>query len=173
MCASAKDRANLAKIVARAVAVASKPKARKRFKVHHQCGLLLPGLVVLTNSADVVLVAQAEFTEVRVVGLPNAGKSSLINALRGATVTARDDRNDVLLSVAGNSHKGKGGNAPVGGNPGTTRHVRGFTLKTAGSGGGDLIMIDTPGVMAPKIDDSLIGLRLAIAGGVGCCRIVC
>ena len=89
VCASAKDRANLAKIVARAVAVASKPKGRKRFKVRHQCGLLLPGLIVLTKSADIMLVAQAELTEVRVVGLPNAGKSSLINALRGAAVTAR------------------------------------------------------------------------------------
>merc|ERR1711865_205727 len=32
--------------------------------------------------------------------------------------------------------------------------------------GGDLIMIDTPGVMAPKIDDSLVGLRLALSGCV-------
>lgn len=75
---------------------------------------------------------------VMVVGIPNVGKSSLINKLC----------------------KGAKGKAEVQDRPGVTRENRWFTI------GGGLELMDTPGVLWPKFEDKRVGERLAFTGAV-------
>ena len=74
-----------------------------------------------------------------VVGIPNVGKSSLINKMcRG----------------------GNAGKADVQDRPGVTRQNRWFTI------GKGFELLDTPGVLWPKFDDPIVGERLAFIGAV-------
>ena len=83
-----------------------------------------------------------------VVGMPNVGKSSLLNALRGLGM-----------------HKGKA--AHTGAQPGVTRKI-GTTVKiveetdnTAG-----VYLLDTPGVFIPYVPNDEAMLKLALCGSV-------
>ena len=71
-----------------------------------------------------------------VIGIPNVGKSSLINALarRGATQT--------------------------GPKPGVTRHQEWIVL------GQNAELLDTPGILWPKIQNTIDGLNLTLIGGI-------
>ena len=71
-----------------------------------------------------------------VVGIPNVGKSSLINKLAGARKARVEDR------------------------PGVTRDKQWITTKYG------LDLLDTPGVLWPKFDDQTVGEKLAITGAV-------
>ncbi len=71
-----------------------------------------------------------------VVGIPNTGKSSFINRMAG-TVKAK-----------------------VADKAGVTRHNQWFAI------GGGIELLDTPGVLWPKFDDSKVGDRLAFIGSV-------
>lgn len=71
-----------------------------------------------------------------VVGIPNTGKSSFINRMAG---TAK---------------------AKVADKAGVTRHNQWFAI------GGGIELLDTPGVLWPKFDDSKVGDRLAFIGSV-------
>lgn len=73
---------------------------------------------------------------VMIVGVPNVGKSSLINRLC------------------------KGGKADVADRPGVTRQNRWFTI------GKGFELLDTPGVLWPKFEDKLVGEKLAFTGAV-------
>ena len=73
---------------------------------------------------------------VMVVGIPNVGKSSLINRLC------------------------KGGKANVEDRPGVTRENRWFAI------GKGFDLLDTPGVLWPKFEDKLVGEHLAFTGAV-------
>ncbi|KAI9281607.1 P-loop containing nucleoside triphosphate hydrolase protein [Sporodiniella umbellata] len=79
-----------------------------------------------------------------VVGMPNVGKSSLINALRRVGV-------------------GKGKAAITGAQPGVTRTVIG-TVKVLETP--TVYLIDTPGVMVPYIADPVRSLKVAVTGGI-------
>ncbi|KAI8073052.1 P-loop containing nucleoside triphosphate hydrolase protein [Gongronella butleri] len=79
-----------------------------------------------------------------VVGMPNVGKSSLINSLRRVGV-------------------GKGKAAMTGAQPGITRTVVG-TVKVLEHPA--VYLIDTPGVMVPHIADPLQSLKVAVTGGI-------
>ncbi|KAI8978561.1 P-loop containing nucleoside triphosphate hydrolase protein [Pilobolus umbonatus] len=79
-----------------------------------------------------------------VVGMPNVGKSSLINSLRRVGV-------------------GKGKAAATGAQPGITRTVIG-TVKVLEDPA--VYLIDTPGVMVPHISDPVRSLKVAVTGGI-------
>ena len=71
-----------------------------------------------------------------VLGIPNVGKSSLINRLTGRRAAKAEDR------------------------PGVTRIGQWYNLE------GGIELYDTPGMLWPKIEDPEAGLRLAFTGAV-------
>ncbi len=72
-----------------------------------------------------------------VVGIPNVGKSTLINSLTGRRI------------------------AKVGDRPAITRQAKRFELDS------DLSIFDSPGVLWPKLDDQQGAKRLAASGAIG------
>ncbi|XP_036054211.1 mitochondrial ribosome-associated GTPase 1 isoform X2 [Onychomys torridus] len=81
---------------------------------------------------------------IMVVGVPNVGKSSLINSLR-------------------RQHLRTGKAARVGGEPGITRAV---TSRIQVCERPLIFLLDTPGVLAPRIESVETGLKLALCGTV-------
>ena len=71
-----------------------------------------------------------------IVGVPNVGKSSLINRITGKKSTQTGDR------------------------PGVTRGKQWLTLKNG------MQLLDTPGILWPKFEDPRVGLNLAFCGSI-------
>ena len=71
-----------------------------------------------------------------VAGIPNVGKSTFINSFAGRASTK------------------------TGNKPGVTRGKQWIRL------GGGVEMLDTPGILWPKFDNQLIGMRLALVGAI-------
>ena len=71
-----------------------------------------------------------------IVGIPNSGKSSLINRLAGRRATQVGDR------------------------PGITRGKQWLTLENG------IQLLDTPGILWPKFEDPQVGLNLAFCGSI-------
>ncbi|WP_127585749.1 ribosome biogenesis GTPase YlqF [Paenibacillus koleovorans] len=71
-----------------------------------------------------------------IVGIPNVGKSTLINRMAGRAVAATGDK------------------------PGVTKGQQ--WIKT----GGSMELLDTPGILWPKFEDQQVGYRLAIIGSI-------
>ena len=80
--------------------------------------------------------AKARAARVMILGIPNVGKSSLINRLAGANKAKTADR------------------------PGVTRAKQWIRL------GGNLELLDTPGILWPKFEDMTAGLKLAFTGAI-------
>ncbi len=74
--------------------------------------------------------------KIMMVGIPNVGKSSLINRLIGKASTKTGDR------------------------PGVTRGKQWLRLK------GDIELLDTPGILPPKFEDQEAAKRLAYTGAI-------
>lgn len=71
-----------------------------------------------------------------IVGVPNAGKSSLINKLTGRKSAKTGDR------------------------PGVTRGKQWLTLKNG------MQLLDTPGILWPKFEDQQVGIKLSLIGSI-------
>ena len=71
-----------------------------------------------------------------IVGIPNVGKSSLINRLTGSKA------------------------AKAGNKPGVTKGKQWIKL------GEDIMLLDTPGILWPKFEDVKVGLNLAFCGSI-------
>ncbi len=97
---------------------------------------------VLSTCLQVARPSRTGPLHVLVVGVPNAGKSSLINALRGTGQAARQ-----------------------GATPGLTRSIGTFLVKRPGIE--PIYVVDSPGVLSPASDmDRSTGRNLAICGCV-------
>lgn len=73
---------------------------------------------------------------VMIVGIPNVGKSTLINQVSGRKGTKAENR------------------------PGVTRGKQWVTVDTG------LLLLDTPGILWPKFEDPNVGMKLAYTGAV-------
>ncbi|MDB8609170.1 ribosome biogenesis GTPase YlqF [Streptococcus salivarius] len=79
---------------------------------------------------------QKETLRTMIIGIPNAGKSTLMNRLAGKKI-----------SVVGNK-------------PGVTKGQQWLKSNK------DLEILDTPGILWPKFEDELVGLKLALTGAI-------
>ena len=71
-----------------------------------------------------------------IVGIPNVGKSTLINQLAGKKIAATGDK------------------------PGVTKGQQWIKVGT------EMDLLDTPGILWPKFEDQTVGLRLAATGAI-------
>jgi len=71
-----------------------------------------------------------------IIGIPNVGKSTLINTLAKRKVAQTGDR------------------------PGITKNLQWINVKN------EMMLLDTPGVLWPKFENQLVGLRLAVTGAI-------
>ncbi|MFW5972174.1 MAG: ribosome biogenesis GTPase YlqF [Bacillota bacterium] len=73
---------------------------------------------------------------IMILGIPNVGKSALINVLAGSNITKTGNR------------------------PGVTRGRQWISV------GKDIQLLDTPGILWPKFDDEEVGYKLALTGAI-------
>lgn len=79
---------------------------------------------------------QKETLRTMIIGIPNAGKSTLMNRLAGKKI------------------------AVVGNKPGVTKGQQWLKSNK------DLEILDTPGILWPKFEDEIMGLKLALTGAI-------
>lgn len=105
---------------------------------------VMPKAIELITGSDRYTRRDAEDYSVMIIGIPNAGKSSLINAIRRTYLK-----------------KGKG--TPVGKLPGVTKSVMN-RIKVSSSP--PVYVLDTPGVMTPYLRDVEVGMKMALVGAL-------
>eukprot|EP00775_Hariotina_reticulata_P004201 gene4201-4449_t len=96
--------------------------------------------------------AQSQLSILMVVGLPNSGKSSIINALKASARQA---------GVLGGEQAFQK-TAHAGPTPGLTRQINGFQVCNQPL----TYVLDTPGIMMPAVPSDEVGLKLALAGAI-------
>ncbi|RZC41087.1 MMR HSR1 and/or FeoB N domain containing protein [Asbolus verrucosus] len=105
---------------------------------------LFPLAKDLIQKSDRYNRADAEDNCMMIIGVPNVGKSSLINALRIKNLN-------------------KGNATHVGATPGITRSVL-HKIKMCEDP--LFYMLDTPGILTPKIENAEVGLKLALCNTI-------
>jgi len=101
---------------------------------------ILPLSIDLIKSSERFNRTELNMFHLMIIGVPNVGKSSLINSLR-------------------NLHLKKANATRVGANPGVTRAV---LQKIKISEEPPVYLFDTPGVLQPNITNTEVGLKLAL-----------
>eukprot|EP00040_Diaphanoeca_grandis_P012606 m.63857 g.63857 ORF g.63857 m.63857 type:complete len:308 (+) comp23351_c0_seq1:118-1041(+) len=121
---------------------------RKDTTLYTNCNLqhsseVLEIVPTLLNMMDQeTLNRQPPYLRLMIVGIPNCGKSSLINALRRMYI-------------------GRGKCARTGNAPGVTRAIQ-TDIKIYDTP--PVYLVDTPGVMLPNVETVEVGLKLALVG---------
>ncbi|XP_041260902.1 mitochondrial ribosome-associated GTPase 1 isoform X3 [Onychostruthus taczanowskii] len=100
--------------------------------------------VVFTDCQRDVNVKKSSEHNILVIGVPNVGKSSLINSLRRL-------------------HLKKGNATAVGGEPGITKAVLSRIQVCEKP---LMYLVDTPGVLPPRLGDVETGMKLALCGAI-------
>ncbi|XP_065699425.1 mitochondrial ribosome-associated GTPase 1 isoform X2 [Patagioenas fasciata] len=103
-----------------------------------------PGFAVTAALSLVTTHLQSTEYNILVIGVPNVGKSSLINSLRRL-------------------HLKKGKATAVGGEPGVTKAV---LTKIQVCEKPLMYLVDTPGVLPPRLGDLETGMKLALCGAI-------
>lgn len=98
---------------------------------------------------------------VLIVGVPNVGKSTLINGIRNYCMR-RENRTSKMRSSKQHRRGKWGRGVKTGRNPGVTRTVSHIRV----SSDPPIAMMDTPGMLLPRIESLEVGLKLAITGAV-------
>ncbi|XP_069836914.1 mitochondrial ribosome-associated GTPase 1 isoform X3 [Dendropsophus ebraccatus] len=105
---------------------------------------IVPSIMERIGSSPRFNRAENPENSIMVTGIPNVGKSSLINALRRV-------------------HLKKGKASRVGGEPGITRSV---LCRIQVSENPLIYLLDTPGVLSPRIESVETGMKLALCGTI-------
>jgi ribosome biogenesis GTPase A len=125
------------------------PQSNALLKKNRDCVLMctdrMSDIDALMHKLIEMISLEAHTTRLMIIGIPNVGKSTLINCLRARGL------------------KGAGKGVPTGALPGVTRHA-GQAVKIHSNP--DVVIWDTPGITIPKFTDSCVGLRMAITGGI-------
>jgi ribosome biogenesis GTPase A len=101
-------------------------------KIPSTCESILSPLFITRKKKGII----SRKMRAMVLGIPNVGKSSLINRLAGRSATQTGDR------------------------PGITKGQQWIHV------GNQLELLDTPGILWPKFEDPAVGMRLAMSGAI-------
>lgn len=99
-------------------------------------GHILPLITHLCHQLAPRKTRRVKAIQAMILGIPNVGKSTLVNRLAGRII------------------------AKVGNQPAVTKSRQRIAI------GGDVVLHDTPGILWPKITNNHSGYRLAIAGAI-------
>eukprot|EP00002_Diphylleia_rotans_P027207 TRINITY_DN5448_c0_g1_i1.p1 TRINITY_DN5448_c0_g1~~TRINITY_DN5448_c0_g1_i1.p1 ORF type:complete len:325 (+),score=52.14 TRINITY_DN5448_c0_g1_i1:59-1033(+) len=88
-----------------------------------------------------------------IAGIPNVGKSTMINRIR---------HDSIAKGLMDTTKSAKANVARTGKLPGVTRNVSEFRVCDQPP----TILVDTPGIMLPKVPSMDVGLRLALTGAI-------
>lgn len=108
--------------------------ATKKWRIHFKKAFAVNAMS--GEGVNTLLRELKGYRRLMIVGIPNSGKSSLINRLTGRRA------------------------AQVGNRPGITRGKQWLTLENG------MQLLDTPGILWPKFEDPQVGLNLAFCGSI-------
>ena len=127
----------------------SDPEVTRQWQIHLEQELAVKSLAVTTQQPDKIKqiiglcskmlpekTATNKVIRTMIMGIPNVGKSTIINILAGRTI------------------------AKTGNEPAVTKHQQRINLQN------NIVLSDTPGVLWPNVENRNSGYRLAVTGAI-------
>ncbi|OAI09883.1 ribosome biogenesis GTPase YlqF [Methylomonas lenta] len=127
----------------------SDPEVTRQWQIHLEQELAVKSLAVTTQQPDKIKQiidlcgkmlpeknASNKVIRTMIMGIPNVGKSTIINILAGRTI------------------------AKTGNEPAVTKHQQRINLQN------NIVLSDTPGVLWPNVENRNSGYRLAVTGAI-------